>query len=402
MRQLLVLRTRGYPIFDLLTWQHVGALPLRSRDPNHADRLPLSLSKSRQAAIVGPTHGQLVAPWRPRTAPSTLRRESGARSAPRCYIASRGVPMASPAPLSSGRERRGVGHRGMVELELDAARALTDLTGSAATGSESGGEECKRNERRSGKRSKSKSPERAQLGSFQGQEASSILGVRELPEHLKFRFLQAEKEQRRLRRVMANRESARQTIRRRQVMNFLIMFMYPSWPAILGNTIAFFGQPNPSNISGSVPPQNLPSCARYYPFRGGEHRLGKSHREADNTERAAVHGTDDVESSLLATAGTETANAPEAGGVSGGINKDEQILKTPAEETITRGSSHDEKCELQYGKALPEKLQGACAQPPPDKLSNTTSATAAAEARRRRLELRKLKRCHGGQEDMRF
>ncbi|RWV77470.1 hypothetical protein GW17_00061693 [Ensete ventricosum] len=184
----------------------------------------------------------------------------------------------------------------------------------------------------------------------------------------------------------------------------IIQFMYPSWPAIWGNTTAFFGQPNPSNISGSVPPQNLPSCARYYPFRGGEHRLGKSHREADNTERAAVHGTDDEESSLLATAGTETANAPEAeaGGVSGGINKDEQILKTPAEETITRGSSHDEKCELQYGKALPEKLQGACAQPPPDKLSNTTSATAAAEARRRRLELRKLKRCHGGQEDMRF
>ncbi|RZS21269.1 hypothetical protein BHM03_00053897 [Ensete ventricosum] len=404
MRQLLVLPTRR---LSHLCFAHVatrGSSATPFSRPKPCDRLPPSLEVTSRFAA--PTSRRLLPPLAilhgrdRRTHPRATRGSFASTYCALCVaprIASRGVPMASPAPLSSGRERRGVGHRGMVELELAAARALTDLTWSAATGSESGGEECKRNESRSGKRSKSKSPERAQLGSFQGQEASSILGVRELPEHLKFSFLQAEKEQRRLRRVMANRESARQTIRRRQVR-----FMYPSWPAIWGNTIAFFGQPNPSNISGSVPPQNLLSCARYYPFRGGEHRLGKSHREADNRERAAVHGTDDEESSLLATAGTETANAPEAGGVSGGINKDEQILKTPAEETITRGSSHDEKCELQYGKALPEKLQGACAQPPPDKLSNTTSATAAAEARRRRLELRKLKRCHGGQEDMRF
>ncbi|CAL9191650.1 unnamed protein product [Musa hybrid cultivar] len=293
-------------------------------------------------------------------------------------------------------------------------------------------------------------------------------------------FLQAEKEQRRLRRVIANRESARQTIRRRQALREeltrkvadlslenekmkmekdiatreylslketneqlkdqiaktvrpeadqninaattemespktgrrfigygrspIVQFMYPSWPSMWGNTLAFFGQANPSNISGSVPPQNMPSCAWYYPFRRGEHGLGQSYGEADDTERAAVHGTDDKEKhSLLATVGTERANAPEAearGGVSGSINRDEQILKTPAEETITKGSSHDDKCELQHDKELPEKLQGACTQPP-DKLSYATSATAAAEARRRRMELRRLKQCHGGQEDMR-
>ncbi|URE09081.1 BRLZ [Musa troglodytarum] len=430
-------------------------------------------------------------------------------------------PSPPPPPLSSARERRGVGHRGMVEIELDAARALTDLAGSAATGRVSGGEEWERNESRSRKRSKSKSPERAQLGSFQGQEETSILGgacstadcdgdytaadnVVQEGAHIKVsselgkstvkvpsnysslhgsrskqNLMEVEKEQRRLRRVIANRESARQTIRRRQALReeltrkvadlslenekmkmekdiamrqylslketneqlkdqitktvrpeadqnvstattemespktgrrFLvygrspvIQFIYPSWPSIWGNTLAFCGQANTSNISGSVPPQNMPSCAWYYPFGRGEHGLGQSYGEAANTERAAVHGTDDKENSLLATFGTEKANAPEAaarGGVSGSINKDEQILKTPAEETITKGSSHDEKCELQHDKGLLEKLQGACTQPP-DKLSNATSATAAGEARRRRMELRKLKQCHGGQEDMR-
>ncbi|XP_065010259.1 uncharacterized protein LOC135640067 [Musa acuminata AAA Group] len=430
--------------------------------------------------------------------------------------------MASPSPLSSARQRRGVGHRGTVEMELDAARALTDLAGSAATGSESGGEEWKRIESRSRKRSKSKSLERAQLGSFQGQEETSILGgtcstagcygdctaadnvVQErahsqvsselgkstvkVPSNYsslygsrsKQNLTEAEKEQRRLRRVIANRESARQTIRRRQALREeltrkvadlslenekmkmekdiatreylslketneqlkdqiaktvrpeadqnintattemespktgrrfigygrspIVQFMYPSWPSMWGNTLAFFGQANPSNISGSVPPQNMPSCAWYYPFRRGEHGLGQSYGEADDTERAAVHGTDDKEKhSLLATVGTEKANAPEAearGGVSGSINRDEQILKTPAQETITKGSSHDEKCELQHDKGLPEKLQGACTQPP-DKLSYAISATAAAVARRRRMELRRLKQCHGGQEDMR-
>ncbi|RWV85131.1 hypothetical protein GW17_00053102 [Ensete ventricosum] len=60
MRQLLVLRTRGYPIFDLLTWQHVGALPLRSRDPNHADRLPPSLEVT--STFAAPTSRRLLPP----------------------------------------------------------------------------------------------------------------------------------------------------------------------------------------------------------------------------------------------------------------------------------------------------------------------------------------------------
>lgn len=215
-------RTRGYPILAFFTWQHVGARPLRSRDP-HIRPPPATASNPSQprwtAAIVGATQDQLVAPTPPRTtassAPSrpnsnaqTLHRESGARLAPPCYVTRGGnqvgltllrgmcqhrlgrytlvfplrwpwgVPMASPSPLSPARERHGVGHRRTVEMELDAARALTDLAGSAATGCESGGEEWKRNESRSRKRSKSKSPERAQLGSFQGQEETSILGVR--------------------------------------------------------------------------------------------------------------------------------------------------------------------------------------------------------------------------------
>ena len=106
----------------------------------------------------------------------------------------------------------------------------------------------------------------------------------------------------------------------------------------------------------------------------------QSYREADNTERAAVHGVDDInENSMVATVGTEKVNAPEAEarGASGSIKRDEQVLTTAAEEAITKGSSHD--------KESPEKLRGACTQPP-DKLSSTTSATvaAAAEARRKR------------------
>ncbi|RWW61823.1 hypothetical protein BHE74_00031091 [Ensete ventricosum] len=39
----------------------------------------------------------------------------------------------------------------------------------------------------------------------------------------------------------------------------------------------------------------------------------KSYREAGNTERAAVHGVDDIkENSLVATVGTEKVSAPEA------------------------------------------------------------------------------------------
>ncbi|XP_074581404.1 uncharacterized protein LOC141837936 [Curcuma longa] len=135
----------------------------------------------------------------------------------------------------------------MVEMELAAAQTLAHLAAAAAT--ESGGEGSN-----SRKRIKSESPPRAQPRSvhFRDQEVTSsapgcsrdyiadrveelidinqnfemIKSSVKIPSspsssrstRLKQNLTEAEKEERRLRRILANRESARQTIRRRQAL----------------------------------------------------------------------------------------------------------------------------------------------------------------------------------------
>ncbi|WOL11231.1 hypothetical protein Cni_G19993 [Canna indica] len=149
---------------------------------------------------------------------------------------------------SSPREQSGT-EGGMVDLELAAARALADLAVSAATGSESAGSGS-----RSRKRNKSESSSRAEERSFHGREdtcstsgcggayaaidnmvgdrtdikqsSEMIIPKSEVPSkqsscrgaRMKQNLTEDEKEERRLRRILANRESARQTIRRRQAL----------------------------------------------------------------------------------------------------------------------------------------------------------------------------------------
>ncbi|URE04419.1 bZIP transcription factor [Musa troglodytarum] len=374
--------------------------------------------------------------------------------------------MASPSPPASPQERHATGC-GMVEMELGAARALAHLAGLAA-GSEGDGS-------RSRERSTSESPFRAQQKSFHGSQESSALGDTcstagcegghtatgngaEDTAHIEFpsnqpslpgrrckqNLTEAEKEERRLRRVLANRESARQTIRRRQALREeltrkvaslslenenmrmqkdVAMKEYLSLkdtnehlkeqiamqvrsgaessetaaakemesstcspgfsmhkPLTSADTIGFFKH------SGSVQCLYMPPCAWYYPSHHKvSHSFGDQDAAAsgDNEARVSVHGRDDKDQSLIARAGNEKEDAL----VSKRTHKDEKMVKMLP-------STSKEKSELQRDKGLPEKLQARS----PGESSSTSSAAAAAaaaEARKRRKQLTKLKHNHG-------
>ncbi|CAL9102118.1 unnamed protein product [Musa acuminata var. zebrina] len=380
--------------------------------------------------------------------------------------ASKTVAMASSSPPASPQERHATGCR-MVEMELGAARALAHLAGLAGGGDGDGS--------RSRERSTSESPVRAQQKSFHGGRESSALGDpcstagcdgghtasgngAEYRAHTEFpssqpslpgrrckqNLTEAEKEERRLRRVLANRESARQTIRRRQALREeltrkvaylslendnmrmqkdVAMKEYLSLkdtneqlkeqiamtvrsgtessgtaagkemesstcspgfsmhkPLTCPDTIGFFEH------SGSVRPLYVPPCVWYYPSHHEvSHPFGDQDVAAsrDNEPRVSVHGRDEKDQCLIARVGNEKEDAL----VTKRTHKDEMTVKMPP-------STSKEKSELQRDEGLPEKLQARS----PGESSSTSSAAAAAaatEARKRRKQLTKLKHSHG-------
>ncbi|KAJ8505092.1 hypothetical protein OPV22_005978 [Ensete ventricosum] len=371
----------------------------------------------------------------------------------------------SSSPPTSPQERHAAGC-GMVEMELGAARALAHLAGLAAGGEGDGG--------RSRERSTSELPVSAQQKSFHGGQEGSALGDTcstagcdgghtatgngaEDTAHIEFpsnqlsipgrrckqNLTEAEKEERRLRRVLANRESARQTIRRRQsfreeltkkvaylslenenmrMQKDVAMKEYLSlkdtneqlkeqiamtvrsgtessetaaakemesstWsprfsmhkPSTSADTIGFFEH------SGSGRPLYVPPCAWYYlSHHEVSHPFGDQDSAAsgDNEARVSVHGRDEKDQSLIVRVGNEKEDA-----VSKRTHKDEKMVKMPP-------STSKEKSKLQRDKGLLEKLQ-ACSPGESSSTSSAAAAAAATEARKRRKQLTKLKHNHG-------